>query len=100
MSEAAGTPTVTHDESRHRFEIALDGERVGIAAYRDVDGRRHFTHTAVDPAYGGRGLAGTLVGHALAETRAAGLRIVPECSYVVVYLQRHQEYADLTDSVT
>jgi len=32
---------------------------------------------------------------ALAHARAAGLKVIPECSYAVAFMQRHGEYADL-----
>jgi hypothetical protein len=79
----------------HRFDIRLAGERVGLVTYRDDGGIRTFVHTEVQPDHEGQGLAGQLVGHALDETRTAGLRVVPECSYVSAFIERHPEYADL-----
>jgi hypothetical protein len=79
----------------HRFDIRLAGERVGLVTYRDNDGIRTFVHTEVQPAHEGQGLAGQLIGHALDEARVAGLRVVPECSYVSDFIERHPEYADL-----
>jgi len=96
-SDIDGRTVVTHDEQRHRFEIALDGQTVGVADYRDVGGTRHFVHTEVDPAYGGRGLAGVLVGQALTQARADRLHVVPVCSYVAHYIAKHPEFRDLVD---
>jgi hypothetical protein len=80
---------------RHRFEIFLEGERVGLVTYRDQGDTRTFVHTETDPDKQGQGLAGNLVKYALDATRADGLRVVPECSYVSAFIERHPEYADL-----
>ena len=58
-------------------------------------GRMVCTHTFVPPALRGQGLAEQLVQAALAEARANGWRVVPACSYVAVFIERHPEYRDL-----
>ncbi len=82
-----------------RFVIAVDGHTVGLAEYTDRDGRRIFPHTEVNPAFRGRGLATILVAEALRATREAGLRIVPECSMVADYIDKHPEFGDITDTI-
>lgn len=74
---------VQHVPGRQRFEITVDDALVGTAAYIDADGVRSFTSTHIDEAYGGRGLGGTLVDHALQATVDEGLKIQPICSFVV-----------------
>lgn len=90
----AATTVMEHPD---RFTIEVDGNTVGRADFHDVDGRRIFPHTEVLPQYRGRGLATVLVGEALRSTRAAGLRIVPTCWMVAAYIDKHPEYADVTD---
>jgi predicted GNAT family acetyltransferase len=75
-------PQVTDRPEAGRFELAVDGEVVGVADYEDRSGARWFTHTWVEPAHRGAGLAGVLVGVALDEALAAGRQVVPQCSYV------------------
>ncbi|BBG03670.1 MULTISPECIES: GNAT family N-acetyltransferase [Pseudonocardia] len=99
MSDNQDT-VVTDDPAQHRYSIALDGVRVGLAAYVDDGERRIFHHTEIDDAYGGRGLAGTLVREALTDTRAAGKRIVPMCPYVRRWVSSHEGFADVLDPVT
>ena len=89
--------TVT--EQPGRFTIEVEGRTVGLADYHDREGRRVFPHTEVTPQYQGRGLATILVAEALRSTRAAGLRIVPICSMVADYIDKHAEYADIADPV-
>ena len=80
-----------------RFTITVDGQPVGLAEYSDRDGRRTFPHTEVGREYQGRGLATILVAEALRATREAGLRVVPACSMVADYIDKHPEYDDITD---
>ncbi|PQM51629.1 GNAT family N-acetyltransferase [Mycolicibacter virginiensis] len=88
-------PTVTHDNGQ--YKITVDGEQAGFADYIERGDQRVFHHTVIDKAFGGRGLASTLIGAALADTRAAGKRVVPTCSFVEAYITKHPEFADLVD---
>ena len=54
-----------------------------------------FTHTQVPPALEGQGVGSRLIAGALAQVREAGLKVVPACSFVAAYVQRHPEAADL-----
>ncbi|WP_171118133.1 MULTISPECIES: GNAT family N-acetyltransferase [unclassified Streptomyces] len=100
MSQPPGAPTVERVDTRHRYEIRVDGKRVGLTAYRDRGEQRIFHHTEVDGAFTGQGLAAQLVHEALTDVRRSGKRIVPVCPYVAKYLIRHKEFNDITDPVT
>ncbi|MFM9378443.1 GNAT family N-acetyltransferase [Gordonia sp. VNK21] len=104
---ADGSITVTHlvDQERYRADIDEDGTtlEVGYLDYtRDAghaDGDRiALTHTVVYDRFGGRGFAADLVRHVLDDVRASGNKVVPVCSYVVRYLEKHPEYSDLVVS--
>jgi predicted GNAT family acetyltransferase len=92
--------TIRHVQDGHRYEIGVNGEPAGFTAYVDREGQRIFFHTEIGDRFGGRGLAGKVVAHALADTRTAGLRIVPVCPYVAKYVTTHHEVDDLLDPVT
>ena len=98
-SRPQNEPHIVHEPERRRFEIFVDDTRVGHASYRDEPGRRVFTHTEIDPAFEGRGLGGRLAAFALDETRAENLRVVPVCSFIAGYIERHPEYRELVDPV-
>jgi predicted GNAT family acetyltransferase len=87
-------------DAQQLYEVLVDGRRAGVAMYRDRGDQRVFFHTEVDDAFTGQGLAAQLVRQALTDARTSGMRIVPVCPYVVRYLKRHDEYADLADPVT
>ena len=83
-----------------RFEISVDGTVAGFAQFLDRDERRIFFHTEIDDEFGGQGLAGIVVEHALAATREEGLTIVPVCPYVTKWLKEHSEHADASAKPT
>ena len=85
-----------HDvPEQSRYEIR-DGERLlGVAQYERRDGEVRFTHTEIDPSAGGTGLGSTLVRAALDDVRARGGTVVPLCSFVRGWIERHPDYADL-----
>lgn len=86
-------PTLTHDAQAHRYEAHLAGARVGTAEYvRDGDVLT-FTHTVVDPAQRGKGVAGRLIAFAMRDVADRGERIVPQCSYVRSWVQEHPDAA-------
>ena len=85
---------VIDNSAAQRFELIEDGH-LAFADYR-VDGDIvTFTHTIVPPEIGGRGVAGRLIGAALASMRRQGKKIVPQCSFVAAYVQRHPDLQDL-----
>jgi predicted GNAT family acetyltransferase len=86
---------VTDDPDRSEFEIALDGERVGHAAYKRSRSLIAFTHTEISPEHGGKGLAGTLIAAGLDAARADGLAVLPFCPFVRAYIEKHPAYLDL-----
>jgi predicted GNAT family acetyltransferase len=96
LTDKTGAPVTVHKES-DKFTIAVDGKTVGLTEYADEGRSRVFPHTEVNDGFEGRGLGSIVIGEALAQTRAEGLRIVPQCPMVVAYVDKHPEYADIVD---
>ena len=90
--------TVTDVPEAGRYEARAADRVLGLAAYRRHGDRVVFTHTEVDPDAGGSGVGSTLVRGALDDVRAHGLRVVPRCSFVRAWIERHPDYADLVDT--
>ncbi|MEV4297661.1 GNAT family N-acetyltransferase [Microbispora rosea] len=88
-------PQVADNREASRFEITVDGALAGFAEYRLHGPRISFTHTEIDPAFGGRGLGSTLVRAALDAARDSGLSVLPFCPFVQRYIERHPDYLDL-----
>ena len=86
--------SVTHNEAESQFEAKVDG-KVSVAAY-NLDGDTiTFTHTNVPEELGGRGIAQKMVTAGLDYARSKGLKVVPQCSYVKRFMEKHSEYNDL-----
>lgn len=83
-----------------RYEITIDGDSAGFAAYVDTNGQRIFYHTEVDQKFSGRGLGAVLVTAALMDTRSTGKRVVPVCAYVANYVKVDHDFDDILDPVT
>jgi uncharacterized protein len=80
---------------KSRYELRLDGQLIGLAAYRRRDGRISFTHTEVDESCEGRGFGSRLAAAALDDARRQGLRVLPLCPFIAHYVEQHPEYQEL-----
>ena len=87
--------TVRDAPEDERYEIRNETRVLGVANYHRRGDRVTFTHTEVDPDAGESGLGGRLVRGALDDVRARGGSVVPQCSFVRGWIERHPEYADL-----
>ena len=93
-SPAPGEVVIRHNAAASRFETELGGQ-LAVADYMLDDGRMIFTHTFVPPELRGHGIAEKLVRAGLAFAQAEGRRVVPQCSYVEVFIRRHPEFQGL-----
>jgi predicted GNAT family acetyltransferase len=88
---------VVRNDAASRYELLVDGERVGVADFVVEGDRVVLPHTVVDPSQRGRGLAAVLVRHALDDVRRDGRTVVPSCWYVADFIDAHPEYRDLLE---
>ena len=85
---------VRDNKAENRFELAVEGA-MAFANYRLAPSTVIITHTETPRALRGRGIASELVQGALELIRADGSKVVGACGFVVDYLRKHPEYADL-----
>lgn len=85
---------VSHNLASNRFEVNADGG-LAVLEYIRRGNEIVMTHTFVPPELRGRGHAELLVRAALAFAAANQLRVVPACSYVDRFIQRHPEFQGL-----
>ena len=84
-----------HDNrDQNRFELDVEGG-LAFANYRLTPQAVIITHTETPRALRGRGIASELVRGALQLIRADRLKVVAGCGFVVDYLRKHPEFADL-----
>jgi hypothetical protein len=88
------TGSVRDNKAQSRFELDVEGA-VAFANYRRVPGTVIITHTETPSSLRGRGIASELVQGALQLIRADGSKVVAGCGFVVDYLQKHPEFADM-----
>jgi uncharacterized protein len=88
------TMSVRDNKERRRYELDIEGS-IAFANYRVTPDAVIITHTETPPALRGRGVASELVKGALELVRADGRKVIAGCSFVVDYLQRHPEHADI-----
>ncbi|WP_029584410.1 GNAT family N-acetyltransferase [Bradyrhizobium sp. URHD0069] len=88
------TGNVRDNKAQSRFELDVGGA-VAFANYRLASSTVVITHTETPRALRGQGIASELVQGALKLIRDDGLKVVAGCSFVVDYLRKHPEYADL-----
>jgi len=86
---------VRDNKALSRFEMDVDGA-VAFANYRLTPQAVIITHTETPRALRGRGIASELVKGALDQIRADGRKVIAGCGFVVDYLYKHPEFADLS----
>lgn len=88
--------SVQDSPEQHRFQVVVDGEPSGFAAYRLRDGAVVITHSEVDPRLRGKGVGQEMARRTLDLVRERGDRVVAQCPFFARYIAEHPEYADLT----
>lgn len=92
MVEPGGDEIEIRDEqSAGRYEVRVEGKLAGFSEYRLEGERIVFTHTEIDPDFGGRGLGSQLVGFAVTDARRRNLEIVPLCPFVRDWTEQNPE---------
>lgn len=86
---------VAHNPAENRFETWIEGELSKLDYMEDKD-TVLMMHVGVHPEHRGQGVAGKLTQVALEYARGKSLRVIPMCSYVRAYINRHPEFVPLT----
>lgn len=87
---------IQHNIAENRFEIVLDNLK-SVIDYT-LDSKNNLltvTHTGFPSQLEGRGIAAALTKALLSYARNNSLKVIPLCSYVKVYIDRHPEWNDL-----
>jgi predicted GNAT family acetyltransferase len=90
--------SVRDNKDMSRFELDVGqgtGHELAFANYRLTPTAVVITHTETPRALRGRGIASELIKGALDLIRRDGRKVIAGCGFVVDYLDRHPEDADL-----
>ena len=87
--------TVRDNKAQNRFELDVEGT-MAFANYRLTPSAVIITHTETPRALRGRGIASDLVKGALELIRADGHKVIAGCGFVIDYLRKNPQYADLS----
>ena len=88
-------PDIIDHPERSRFELAVEGGGIAIAAYELAPGTMAITHVIVPAHAEGQGIGGRLAAHTIEAARQRGLKVIPACPFVAAWFARHPELADL-----
>jgi predicted GNAT family acetyltransferase len=87
-------PHITHNASKQRFEAIVE-ELLCRCDYRMHGNTMMLVHTEVPPQLERRGIASHLVRAAFDYAQDNGMDVLPVCSYVSAWAQRHPEVKSL-----
>lgn len=83
-----------HNAAERRYEFRLDGG-VAYVEYEPEGGVYRLTHTIVPKGFEGQGIAAGLVEATLEEFRRRDEMVIPQCSYIIRYIERHPEWQEI-----
>jgi predicted GNAT family acetyltransferase len=81
-----------------RYELQVNGETALVQYRNEGDDTVRLVHTEVPQAPKGRGIASILAKGVLESVRAEGRTVMPQCTFIAGYIERHPEYQDLVAS--
>ena len=83
--------SILKNDELNRFEIYSDGELAGFVEYKVSNQMISYTHTEIDPRFGGKGLGSKLIKEVLDEALEQTLEVAPYCSFVSAYIKKSGE---------
>ncbi len=88
---------IIHDQKNHIFKTSIDDK--SCLNYKMPDKNViNFYHTFVPDKLRGQGIAAKLVEAGLKYAEKNKFRVIPDCSYVKVYIERNEKYKSLLKS--
>ncbi|MCS7052939.1 MAG: N-acetyltransferase [Ignavibacterium sp.] len=85
---------VIHNSKEKSFLIQIEND-IAYVSYNLNNEVMDLYTTYTPPQLRGKGLAEKVVRAALEYAKSNNLKIIPSCSYVKVFLERHPEYKSL-----
>ena len=88
--------SIQHHANNQKFTTTREGHTAELAYTYPSEGIVDFTHTFVDEALRGQGIADELAHAALAFAQEKHLKVKTSCAFMASFVKRHHaEYADI-----
>jgi len=97
-SQSIMAATIQHHAQDQEFTIEQDSYTAELAYSQPATGVIDFTHTYVDEALRGKGLAEALGRAGLEYARAEQLKVRTSCEFMRGFVQRNAQYQDLLET--
>ena len=87
---------IIHDKEHHKFVCEIEG-KISHLKYKVLpDGKTlDYRSTYVPPELRGRQIADQMVKAGLEYAKANKYKVIPSCSFVRAYIERHPEYKEI-----
>lgn len=85
---------IKNNTTEMRYELSVEGATAFIA-YQMKSGKIYLTHTEVPEQLKGKGIGSALLKNVLSMIAKEHLEMVPLCSFVAAYIERHPEWKKL-----
>jgi predicted GNAT family acetyltransferase len=85
---------VEDNAAARRFELA-SSDAVAFIDYRRDGNEVELIHTEVPASLEGKGIGSALARGAQPVQRAEGATVVPTCSFIARFIERHPDYGDM-----
>lgn len=82
---------VVDNKEERKFEAEIDGHQAFIE-YSVKPNILILEHTEVDKQLSGKGVASELTESVLLEIELRGLKVIPKCSFIKDYIEKHPEW--------
>jgi len=86
---------IQHNPQTKRFEVHIEGHTGYLEYVEQGDNVLDYAHTIVPKELGGQGIGSRLVKYALDYAHEHNFKVIPSCSFVEAYINKHEEYSDL-----
>lgn len=86
--------TLIDNKEKNRFEFHI-GEQIATVAYFISNQEIYIPHVNVPKNLEGQGIASALVLSVLKNIEERNLKLIPICSFLIIYLKRHPEWKKL-----
>lgn len=86
---------ITHNTTTQRFETTIDGTTAYLSYQVLNDGVLDYNHTIVPSQLSGRGIGSALAEFALQFAQDTHKKVVPSCSFVAHYIDKHPKYQNV-----